>query len=107
MTNNATRPTRIALRGSRAVAAVSAIAPIATLTAYPEISRPAAASDTAKLDATCGSSPAIRNSVRPVPNPPSASAISPLGIPRSPIAGPGCFPSVTSASTGTSAVSAP
>jgi hypothetical protein len=45
------------LRGSRAVAAVSAIAPTATLSAYPEISRPAAASDTAKLDATCGSSP--------------------------------------------------
>lgn len=107
MTNNATRPTRIALRGSRAVAAVSAIAPTATLRAYPEISRPAAASDTAKLDATCGSSPAIRNSVRPMPNPPSASAISPLGIRRSPIAGPGCFPNVTSASTGTSAVSAP
>ena len=71
MTNSATRPTRTCLRGSRAVAAVSAIAPTATLSAYPEISRPAAASDTAKLDATCGSSPAIRNSVRPMPKPPT------------------------------------
>ncbi len=82
MTNNATRPISTCLRGSRAVAAVSAMAPTATLRAYPEISQPAAASDTEKLDATWGSRPAIRNSVSPMPNPPSASATSPPGIRR-------------------------
>src|SRR4051812_9008595 len=51
------------------------------------MSRPAAASDTAKLAATCGSSPAIRNSVSPIPNPPTASATSPLGTRDRPITG--------------------
>ncbi|GGY98027.1 hypothetical protein GCM10010365_15740 [Streptomyces poonensis] len=68
----------------RVVAAVSRIAPIATLRAYPETGHPAAASETSGSRLTCGSRSAITNSVRPIPKPPSASATDPAGVPRDP-----------------------
>ncbi|MEV1176185.1 hypothetical protein [Nonomuraea sp. NPDC049784] len=74
------------MRDSPLVAAVTTIAPTATLSAYPEINHPAAASDTARLRLTCGSRPAITNSVRPIPKLPRVSAMSPTGIRRPPFA---------------------
>ncbi|MNI72510.1 hypothetical protein D3C73_1284570 [compost metagenome] len=80
MTKTPRSKARAAFRSMRDIARVSSNAPTTTARAYPDINQPAVASLTAKSDATSGRSPMMTNSVSPMPKPPKAKAISPMGI---------------------------